>query len=940
MSQQMLFYNQIKREFSNVSWRRGQNYFREERVQNVRLEGDLVVGQVQGTGEAPYEAAIVMARGTIANSKCSCPAHRLYETHCKHVAALGIWVVERGSLLRLGIHTGDYGVGKKGDQPLVLADPEKAKQDVRLRVLLQMHPFLTDCGFIVRRDRVAAFAEGKEKSGRSFSVPVTLVEAIALQEHAAVESEVRAAPEPIPAEPVAFARGYFQNKVLSALTLEPALRYIDPESKIVQVQAIAYLTQQADGSWKSSTGAYLRPIRDDAPIVQGLGAAKLVFQGQEALESLAKVLMSPERKRIVLHSGIDVELDHRPLKLMSMNIGRKSDKARQLTYEFGNKDIRLNSAELAQLSTQGRLSNQFVWKDNKLYKLETSLSRLSQYANRSGVAAHEDGKADFSADGFGSIYDSDDHPLHPLAAYRLSLEMGVENFNVDPEWTEFHEWRKEFEKKKTPKLPEAEYGFQLRDYQKNGLSWMWSLYHRRLAALLADDMGLGKTHQVLALLTSLYRSGSKTRPKLPSLVVAPTSVIAAWSQKLNRYDTHLKWAIFHGRERSLPANGKIDLVLTTYGILQREPQLREREWHMVILDEAQAIKNSSTISSRSSRALKSQFRIAMTGTPVENQSTDLWSLMEFLLPGYLGSLPRFKRLYGSGRDGTSEAQADALKRLISPFLLRRTKTQVLKELPEKTEEVVTCELTPAQRKAYQACLQSAEAQQARQSLEESSKKIDYASILALLTRLKQICDHPRLPDLTTGRIKKIDALKPEDTGKWDTFDELLNEALGSGLKVVVFTQYLGVIDLISRVLKERGIGHTELRGDTPDRAARLDRFARDPECKVFVCSLLAGGLGIDLTAASVCIHFDRWWNPAKENQATDRLHRIGQTRGVQVFKLQIPGTVEDRIAGIIASKIHLSEALVEESALGLKSFSRKELLNLLNPLADPADGAS
>jgi SNF2 family DNA or RNA helicase len=318
----------------------------------------------------------------------------------------------------------------------------------------------------------------------------------------------------------------------------------------------------------------------------------------------------------------------------------------------------------------------------------------------------------------------------------------------------------------------------------------------------------------------------------------------------------------------------------------------------------------------------------MTGTPIENHATDLWSIMEFLLPGYLGSLPRFKRLYGAGRDDPQPHQTEALKRLISPFLLRRTKDQVLKELPEKTEEVISCEMSPVQKKTYRAYLNSNEAEKARAEL-EGSGKINYANILALLTRLKQVCDHPRLPEFTTGKVKEATKLDPWESGKWIAFDELLNEALGSNLKVVVFTQYLGMMDIIGSSLKERGVGFVELRGDTPDRSARIKRYAEDPDCRVFLCSLLAGSLGIDLTAGSVCIHYDRWWNPARENQATDRLHRIGQTRGVQVFKLQIPGTIEDRIANIIQSKTELSGALIEQSETTLNAFSRKELLELL-----------
>jgi SNF2 family DNA or RNA helicase len=935
----MLFYNQIKREFTQASWKRGQAYFREERVSNVRLDGNLVVAQVQGTDEAPYEAAIVMQRGSIFNSDCSCPAHRLYETHCKHVAALCIWVVERGSLLRAGIGGSEDGVAEAeddgGDHYLVLSDVEKAKADIRIRKLLTTQRVLTTHRFKVRRDQAAGLVFGHDAQQRSFSIPITLPEAVALQEHSIREELARARMQTQNAEPVAFVRGVFANKVLSAISIEAALRYTDPATKAVQVETISHLIRGKEaGTFRTSEGLYLKLLHEFVPVLISIDAAKIVYQGQSALDHLAKLLTHEHRSNIVFHQAVNIEYDNRPLKLTTMNIGKKTDKSRLLTYEFANNHIRFASDELAALAEQGRLSSQYVWKENKLYRFEISLTSLARYANRSGVASNETPtRANFVSDGFSQLEDDSQHPLHPIAAYRLSLELGVENFNVDDDWKEFHEWRKQFEKTRTPPLPKVEYGFELRDYQVNGLSWMWSLYHRGLGALLADDMGLGKTHQVLAFLSSLYRARSK--PKLPSLVIAPTSVVAAWEQKLQKYPTGLKYSIFHGKGRVLPESD-VSLVLTTYGILQKEAALRNREWHVVVLDEAQAIKNATTISARASRSLKAAYRVAMTGTPIENQSTDLWSIMEFLLPGYLGSLPRFKRLYGSGRETPSEAQAQALKRLVSPFLLRRTKVQVLKELPEKTEEVISCEMTANQKKAYRAFLNSAEATKVRENLTSSGAKIDYASILALLTRLKQVCDHPRLPDLSTGKVKKVKSLDPLDSGKWEAFDELVTEALGSNLKVVVFTQYLGVIDLMSEFLTSKGIGHTELRGDTSDRAVRLKKFAEDPECKVFLCSLLAGGLGIDLTSASVCIHYDRWWNPAKENQATDRLHRIGQTRGVQVFKLQIPGTIEDRIAQIIESKTSLSGTLIEESPLGLKAFSRKELLALLT---DPGNGS-
>ena len=853
----MLFLNQIKRDFQPATWKKGQTFFRENRVTQVRKKNNLITAKIKDMQAC--DAAVVAERGTIFSSNCSCSAHGMYEKHCVHVAALSNWIIDRGSLLRSGIGGPDEGL-----------------------------------------------AERDESENQPAEKPV--------------------APETTAAEPVVFARAIFQSKVLVAISIEPALRWKNPKTGEFQVETLVQLIKQTEQNvWRTTQQLYVKLLHEYIPVLQNIHAAKIIYQGQASLENLAKLLSHEHKSQIVYHENLQVKLDTSPLKLISLNIGSKREKTRVLTYEFKNERADFDSAELEKLSVLGRLSAHYVWRGDTLFRFEKSLILLSQYANRSGVAAQEGPKSAVAPTGYSYLHDDEDYPLHPLAAYRLSLELGVDNFTVDKDWKEFFEWKKTFEKKRTPELPEVDYGFELRDYQKNGVSWIWSLYHRGLAALLADDMGLGKTHQVLAILTSLYKSRNK--PKLPTLVIAPTSVVSAWIQKLEKYPTSLNWSVFHGKGRVLP-NADVNLVLTTYGILQREPALREREWHMVILDEAQAIKNAITISSRASRVLKSKFRIAMTGTPIENHATDLWSIMEFLLPGYLGSLPRFKRLYGSGRDEPSQVQTLALRRLISPFLLRRTKNQVLKELPEKTEEVILCEMTQVQKKTYRAYLNSNEAAKARQDL-ESGTKINYANILALLTRLKQVCDHPRLPDLTGGKIKKATALDPWESGKWTAFDELLNEALGSDLKVVVFTQYIGMIDLITHSLRTRGVGYTELRGDTPDRQVRIQRFADDPDCKVFVCSLLAGSLGIDLTAGSVCIHVDRWWNPARENQATDRLHRLGQTRGVQVFKLQIPGTIEDRIASIIQSKVELSGALIEQSALGLKAFSRKELLDLL-----------
>lgn len=978
----MLFYTQIKREFSQISWKRGQTYFRDNRVSDVRLDGDLVYGKVQGTADGAYDTAIQMARGSIFNSKCTCPVHRKHETHCKHVAALAIWIVERGSLLRAGIVSQESGAAAapSREDEVVIKDFERVSMEPVLRRLLLTNPVLKTGKFRIRRDKMAGSLEGVDVNGYPFSIPITLLEVGILQEHVIGADEALGAPKAIEAKPVLYVKGLFQNmgKVFAGIAVESALEYEEPDSGRLQIHTLSYLTKgQDDGIFKTGQGVFLKvksgalsdpDLPEDASaleilasrrlpnFIEQLNQGRVIHQGQAGLDELARLLAHPLRKQMVFDPQVDLKIEKQMLKLVGLEIGARVGKNRQLKYKFRGPGFTLSSEELEQYAFQGRLSANYLWHGEKLYRFQTGLDKLDQFANRSGLptpdkteeAEDQDGQLS-RAHGFGTLYDAHDAPLHPICAYRLSLELGVKDFEVDEAWTEFHEWRKNFERKQLPKLPKVDYGFKLRGYQKNGLEWLWSLYHRGLSALLADDMGLGKTHQVLALLTSIYapKGGGKKLPakgkkaapakatvksRPPTLVVAPTSVIAAWIQKLKKYETGLQWHVFHGSNRVMPEDKHVDIVLTTYGILQREAMLREKSWHIVVLDEAQAIKNMSTISARASRSLIADYKIAMTGTPVENQPTDLWSLVEFLLPGYLGTLARFKRIYGSYTRGEPmpEVQAMALRRLVTPFLLRRTKATVLKELPVKTEEVISCELTDAQKKAYQRWLDHEDAERAREEL-EAGKKVDYANVLAVLTRLKQVCDHPSLPELTGAKAAKLAKIDPLESGKWETMFELIEEAVRSELKVVIFTQYLTMMDMIGLALFQLGIGFTELRGDTQDRASRLEKFANDPDCKVFVCSLLAGGLGIDLTAGSVCIHLDRWWNPARENQATDRLHRMGQTRGVQVFKLQIPGTVEDRIASIIESKIALSGALIEESSTGLKAFSRTQLLEILSP---------
>jgi SNF2 family DNA or RNA helicase len=424
----------------------------------------------------------------------------------------------------------------------------------------------------------------------------------------------------------------------------------------------------------------------------------------------------------------------------------------------------------------------------------------------------------------------------------------------------------------------------------------------------------------MALLLAAAREDSDR----PSLIVCPTSVIDHWEDKLHEYAPSLAPLRYHGMTRTGIAQRVLPpIVLTSFAILAREiERFRAIEWNYVVLDEAQKIKNPATQSAKAAKSLSARHRLALTGTPIENRLAELWSIFDFLLPGYLGTARSFRQdfelpitRYGDrGRE-------TVLKRVIHPFKLRRLKADVLKELPPKVEDLRHCRLSPAQAAIYRE-LVTHEGRELADEIRQGSTPIPYIHVFAVLSRLKQLCDHPAL-------VVKGAKGKKMASGKFDLFTELMEEALDAGEKVVVFTQYLGMIDLIGGWLDQRNVDWVELRGATRNRRAVVSRFQTDPECRVFVSSLMAGGLGIDLTAASIVIHYDRWWNAARENQATDRVHRIGQSRGVQVFKLITRGTLEDKIDQMIREKTSLLDSIVEEDAATLKALTRDELIDLL-----------
>jgi non-specific serine/threonine protein kinase len=475
----------------------------------------------------------------------------------------------------------------------------------------------------------------------------------------------------------------------------------------------------------------------------------------------------------------------------------------------------------------------------------------------------------------------------------------------------------------------------LRPYQQTGVSWLWFLARLGLGGCLADDMGLGKTLQVIALLLRRKAerlpsaAGGQPGAGAASLLVAPASLMANWRSELERFAPSLSYAIVHPSEMENPEaflaspESRPDLAITTYGLVSRLKAFRERSWDLVILDEAQAIKNSGTRQTQAVKALKASGRFALTGTPVENRASDLWSIFDFLNPGLLGSAADFTR-FVRAREKAEQPDFTPLRTLTRPYLLRRLKTdkRVIADLPEKTEMKAWCSLTKTQAGLYQKAVgELAEGLQAADGIQRKGL------VLSFILRFKQICNHP-------SQWLGDGAYASPESGKFARLRELAEEIAERQEKALIFTQFREMTDPLSQFLTGIfGRPGLLLHGGTPvgERRKLVETFQRDDGPPFFILTVKAGGAGLNLTQAAQVIHFDRWWNPAVENQATDRAFRIGQKKNVLVHKFVCRGTIEERIDQVIESKQSLSDDLLSGGAERLVTeMSNDELLSFVS----------
>ncbi|WP_037603513.1 DEAD/DEAH box helicase [Streptacidiphilus rugosus] len=468
----------------------------------------------------------------------------------------------------------------------------------------------------------------------------------------------------------------------------------------------------------------------------------------------------------------------------------------------------------------------------------------------------------------------------------------------------------------------ASFTTELRPYQRTGVDWLASLSRLGIGAVLADDMGLGKTVQTLALLAAEYASAEP--PAAPTLVVVPMSLLGNWERECDRFAPGLRVHVHHGAGRGGAARIRqaalaADLVLTTYGLAARDVEaLRGIDWHRVVADEAQNIKNAATLQSRAVRALPAAHRIALTGTPVENRLAELHSILDFANPGLFGTAERFKERYSVAIERNASVRATALLRQrTAPFVLRRRKTDpaIAAELPRKQEMTVLCNLTAEQAALYRAVV--AQLLQRIKGMGYTRDLERRGHVLAALTRLKQICNHPAH---FTGEGARGAAVRLAGrSGKLARLEEILEEALAEGDSTLCFTQYAQFGALLQPYLQRRlGCTVRFLHGGVPERSRRqlVDAFQDDDHPSVFLLSLKAGGTGLNLTAANQVVHVDRWWNPAVEEQATDRAHRLGQQRDVQVRRLVCVGTIEERVDELLTAKRALVDAVIGAGSPG------------------------
>ena len=502
------------------------------------------------------------------------------------------------------------------------------------------------------------------------------------------------------------------------------------------------------------------------------------------------------------------------------------------------------------------------------------------------------------------VYKNDDNK-YIVKTYRAGLISEMENLGLKLKMSRrFNKFWKQISTFSTMDVPSLPKGIkaEFREYQTRGFGWLWFLYQYGLNGILADDMGLGKTLQALALL----QKAKEKNKKAPNLVICPTSVVFNWENEIEKFAPGLSCLKLSGTERNdlFKEIPKYDVVITSYALIRRDiAKLKKYEFRYVILDESQNIKNAESMTAQSVKQLNCKHKLALSGTPIENKLEELWSIFDFLMPGFLFDKSEFNYRY------------------VTP-IMERMKRDVAKDLPDKIENVAYCELTPEQKDFYLEVMDSTR-EELFKSIEEKGIEKSRMSIFSALLRLRQICCHPRLYD--KENIKGI-----KQSGKFEQLKVMLEEIIAEKHRVLLFSQFVDMLDIIKEWLTKEGIKHEYLTGSTKDRQEVVERFNSDPTIPIFLISLKAGGTGLNLTGADYVIHYDPWWNPAVEDQATDRAYRIGQTKKVFVYRMITKGTVEEKIQKLKSRKRDLVDSVISVDRNIGKSLTYEDLKDIFS----------
>lgn len=522
------------------------------------------------------------------------------------------------------------------------------------------------------------------------------------------------------------------------------------------------------------------------------------------------------------------------------------------------------------------------------------------------------------------VYKNDDNK-YIVKTFRAGVISEMENLGLilkmSRKFSKFWKQISTFSITDTPAIPKG-INAELREYQQKGFGWLWFLYQYGLNGILADDMGLGKTLQALVLL----KKAKEKNGKQPSLVICPTSVVFNWENEIEKFAPDLSCLILTGTERKelFKEIKNHDIVITSYALIRRDiEKLKRKDFRYIILDESQNIKNADSQTAQSVKQLKCRHKLALSGTPIENKLEELWSVFDFLMPGFLFDKSEFNYRYVTPimerEDKTTEKR---LKQQIYPFILRRMKRDVAKDLPDKIENVAFCEMTPEQKDFYLDVLDSTK-EEIFKSIEEVGFEKSKMSIFSALLRLRQICCHPKLYD--KENIKGI-----KESGKFEQLKEMLKEIISEGHRVLLFSQFVDMLDIIKEWLEKENIKHEYLTGKTKNRQEAVDNFNNNPTIPIFLISLKAGGTGLNLTGADYVIHYDPWWNPAVEDQATDRAYRIGQTKKVFVYRLITKNSVEEKIQKLKSRKRDLVDSVISVDRNISKSLTMDDIKDILS----------